>query len=287
MRIAYIIAAHKGYEQLKLLLMHLSDPNNDLYIHIDLKNKDLYDNIKTYIENKNNIFLISNRVDVNWSGFSQVQATINSMKEIKNTEKKYDYISFISGQDFPIKNNKSIEEYLSKNKGKEFIEYSELENVDLFRLKIYNLFRESKNIRKTYMRVIDNILRRIQKPIIKRNNFKGLKLYHGSSWFTITSKCMNYILEYIDRNPMYINYFKYTLCPDEHFFQILILNSKFKNNVINDNLRYIDWRRPANSPRTLDISDIEKLKVSNKLIARKFDLDLNREVIDSIIEHIH
>lgn len=282
MKIAYIIAAHKGNEQLKLLLDCLADDETDIYVHIDLKNENLYKDIKSYTKNNKNIFILSNRINVNWSGFSQVEATLNCMKIIKNSGKKYDYISYISGQDFPIKNNSHIKNFLEKNKSKEFIEYSVLEDIDMFRLKQYNLFRESKNIRKLYMRIIDNIMRRFQKLIINRKNFKNIDLYHGSSWFTITMGCMEYILEYIHNNPKYISDFKYTLCPDEHFFQMIVLNSKFKDNVVNNNLRYIDWKRPANSPRTLDISDLEKLKKSDKLIARKFDIDYSRDLVEAI-----
>ncbi|NGY93813.1 beta-1,6-N-acetylglucosaminyltransferase [Bacillus megaterium] len=37
------------------------------------------------------------------------------------------------------------------------------------------------------------------------------------------------------------NYFKYVLIPDEIFFQTILLNSKFKDEIINDNLTYINW----------------------------------------------
>lgn len=287
MKIAYIISAHKGSEQLKLLLKYLNDKNTDIYIHIDLKSETLYRDIKDSIGGNDNIYLVEDRIDVNWSGFTQVKATLNSMIKIKNSGEKYDYISYISGQDFPIKNNLYIKEFLERNKGKEFIEYSKLGEVDLFRLKKYNFFRESKKIRKKYMRVLDNIFRRLQKLTPNRNNFNNISLYHGSSWFTITEVCMYYILNYIQSNPQYIKDFEYTLCPDEHFFQMIILNSKFKKNVVNNNLRYIDWRRPANSPRVLDITDFDKLKKSDKLIARKFDLDYDKEIINSLDMILH
>lgn len=284
MKIAYIIAAHKNSEQLKLLINKLDYKDNDLYIHIDLKNEKLFYEIDDYTRKYKNIILIKNRINVNWSGFSQVQATINSMKEIVESGINYDYISFISGQDFPIKSNEYISNFLQKNYGKEFMEYRDVDECDLFRLKVYNLFREYKNIRKTYMRVIDNILRRVQKPIIKRNNFININLFHGSSWFTITHSCMKYILNYLDRNPEYLKDFKYTLCPDEHFFQMIVLNSKFKENVKNDNLRYIDWNGCRNSPRTLNITDLDKIEESDKLIARKFDIETDKHIIDLLLQ---
>lgn len=286
MKLAYIISAHQNTEQLKLLINQLSEKNTDIYIHIDYKSNQLFEDIKKYVENMNNIILIEKRVSVNWSGFSQVEATLNLLEEVKRANKEYDYVSFISGQCYPLKSNRFIQQYLEQNKGKEFIEYNKLNDCDLFRLKCYNFFRESKYIRTLWMRIFDNILRRVQKPFIRRKNLKNLSLYHGSQWWTITYDCSLFILNYLKENPWYINDFKYTLCPDEHFFQILIMNSSYAEKVENNNLRYINWKRPANSPEVIVEKDLEKLQKSNKLIARKFDISIDKDIIRYISQNI-
>lgn len=281
-KIAYIILAHKGYEQLNMLINQIADNECDVYIHIDKKNEELYNLLKKKYFRNNNINIIEKRVIVNWSGFSQVEAVLNLLNKVKEKNKSYDYISLISGSCFPIKNNEYIRRFLTENKGYEFIQYRDItyDKADLYRLKCYNFFRENKNIRKLYMRIIDNIIRRVQKPFVKRNNFKGMRLYHGSQWFTITYNCMEYILEYVKRNPWFIEDFKYTLVPDEHFFQMIIMNSKYKYKVKNDNLRYIDWSLGGNSPKNLTLEDLDSINRSTKLIARKFDINIDKKIVE-------
>lgn len=282
MRLAYIISVHKGFEQICLLIDQITDDSIDVYIHVDKNSEKLYCQLQSFYCQRNNVILIEDRVHVNWSGLSQVEATLNLLKAVRDSNEVYDYISFISGQCYPLKSNQYIKEYLEQNTGKEFIEYSRLSERDLFRIRCYNFFREYKYIRTLWMRILDNVLRRLQKPFIRRKNLEGLHLYHGSSWWTITYECAIFILEYLRENPKYFTDFKYTLCPDEHFFQILIMNSEYSNKVVNDNLRYINWKGRANSPEIIKSDDFSQLKASQKLYARKFDINIDENILNRI-----
>ncbi|WP_075983029.1 beta-1,6-N-acetylglucosaminyltransferase [Bacillus massilinigeriensis] len=285
MNLAYIIQAHNGKKQLVELIDTLLDETTDVYLHIDKKSSLLYLELEEIYQYNSKVYLLGERESVNWSGFSQVLATLKLMNAVKESNKNYDYVSLISGQDFPIKTKQYIKSFLLENKGKEFIEYRDIAQ-HYWRLKCYNFFRENRNNRKLYMRIIDNLIRYPQKLFIRRNNFINLDLYFGSQWFTITYNCMLYILEFLKENPDYMKQFSFTSCPDEHFFQILIMNSKFKDKVINNNLRYIDWSSGKNSPEVLTSKDYESLKRSDKLFARKFDINLDINIIEKIIEDI-
>ena len=50
---------------------------------------------------------------------------------------------------------------------------------------------------------------------------------------------------------------------DEMFFQTMLLNSHFKETVVNTNLRKIDWSVPETQPRIWLYGDIELLKTIN------------------------
>ena len=210
-----------------------------------------------------------------------VKATLILLNMVRDSNKKYDYISFISGQDYPIKSKEFIRTFLKKNAGKEFVEFEDISNY-FWRLKCYNFFRENKNNRKLFMRVLDNTIRYPQKLLVRRNNFNNMKLYYGSTWFTITYSCVLYILKYIEDNPEYEKQFKYSSCSDEHFFQMIIMNSHYKDSVVNNNLRYTDWSNGGNSPKTLTIKDYDKLKNSDKLYARKFNSDIDKDIIEML-----
>jgi|GEM_PF-15179 len=283
MNLAYIIQAHTGENQLISLINQLSDADTDIFLHVDKKNDELYVNLLNYYSDTSNIYFVKVRGGVNWSGFSMVEATLKLMNMVRSIGKKYNYISFISGQDYPIKSNEYIKKYLTENQGKEFIEFRDIAH-HFWRLKCYSFFRENKNNRKLYMRILDNVIRYPQKKMFTRNNFKNMKLYYGSTWFTITYDCMLYILSYLQDNPEYIKQYNHTSCSDEHFFQMIVMNSHFKNNVVNNNQRYIDWSNGGNSPKALTVKDYDNLKNSDKLYARKFNYEIDKDITEMLSE---
>lgn len=279
MKLAFLIQAHKSSRQLIKLIELLNSNNCSIYLHIDKKNQKLFEEIKRFEYKYKNLYLCKNRINVIWSGFSQVEATLELMKMVKFEENKYDYVSLISGEDLLIKSIEEFKKFLYENKGKEFIEFEDI-LYKKWRLKKFNFFRENMNNRKILFRIFDNIIR-FSQPF-ERNNLKIFKnLYTGSSWFTLTREAVEYILE---KSTLEMRMeFRYTACSDEHYFQTILLNSHFKNNIDNNNLRYIKWSQGKNSPDILLKNDLPFInKQTNKFIARKFDLNIDAEIIEEL-----
>jgi len=101
---------------------------------------------------------------------------------------------------------------------------------------------------------------------------KDLKYYFGSSWWSLNTKSIKYILNYYESNQQFNNIFKYADASDEMYFQTILLNSTFKKECVNKNLRYIDWDRKREWPAILDENDFLKIKNTNNLFARKFSI---------------
>ena len=279
MKLAYIIQAHKGFKQLKLLIDVLSI-ESDIYIHIDLKNQELYQQLRSHYQSKINIFIISERVSVNWSGFSQIEATLKLLEKTQN--KNYDYISLLSGQDFPIKSYSEIINFLEKKPTREFVHIAKDYKNYEWRILRYSPWSENPNIRKFPLNKINSISIKLQNLFhIQKQFFKEEDIYMGSSWFTLTDNAVKYLLNNI--NNELIEGYKKTTCSDEHFIQTILMNSEFKDRVVGDNLTYIDWSEGNPNPKILTIDDLQKLKTSSKLFARKFDLDIDKEIIFKII----
>ena len=94
---------------------------------------------------------------------------------------------------------------------------------------------------------------------------------------------VDWILIYLRNHHYYISYFKHCSTPDESFFQTLVMNSPYKDKR-KDYLHYIDWSEGKSSPKTLTMEDVEKLKNSDKLMARKFDIKFDREILDKFLK---
>src|SRR5215467_7808776 len=122
MRVACLIMAHKDPLQIERLLKKFDHPSFDFYIHLDKKiNKKRF----SFLENLNRVHFIEKRVKVRWASFSFVKAILSSFQEVFDTGIKYDFVSVMSGQDYPIKPISSIHSILERNIGKNFICYEE------------------------------------------------------------------------------------------------------------------------------------------------------------------
>lgn len=263
----YLILAHTNPKQLKRLLNVLQD---DIFVHIDKKAK-----IEDYYFKRENITYIQNRVNVNWGGYSMVQATLNLINEsYKN--KKYDYFTLLSGLDYPIKDEDSFNKYLKMNYPCNYIEYSKINNDEGMlkrRYLKYKLFDKRTCITCFIQKLFDHMY-------YSRRPYKNLAIYKGSQWWCLSREGIEYILNYINKNKSVINYFKHTDIPDEMFFQSILLSSR--NLIIkNDNLRYI--RLYSYHPDILMCSDYSKIRsLSKKFFARKFDVNKDEEILNML-----
>ena len=52
------------------------------------------------------------------------------------------------------------------------------------------------------------------------------------------------------RAPEILEFFKHTVCPDESFFQTIVMNSPFKTTQKN-NLTFVDWSEGKRNQRLL------------------------------------
>jgi len=86
-------------------------------------------------------------------------------------------------------------------------------------------------------------------------------------------------------NRSFVRFFRHVLIPDELFFQTIVMNSRFRDDVVNDTLHYVDWDADP-GPAILTVADVDRIETSGKLFARKFDVAVDSEVLDLLDEHI-
>lgn len=93
------------------------------------------------------------------------------------------------------------------------------------------------------------------------------------------------MLAYLKQHQSFVKYLFNSLNPDESIFQTLLMISPYKATRC-DYLHYVDWSerigKPRNSPNTLVLGDYEKIKKSGYLMARKFDVNVDKEIITKL-----
>ena len=294
MNYIYAIICHKCTNPLIFTVNKLlSSEKSIVIIHVDAKaTSEEFEKINLVLGSYKNLKIVSraDSINVNWGSFSQIEVMLLLMREAR--EYKFEYFSLISGDDIPVSSNEEREFFFVKSyqEKKEFIGFTPKHNAeDRLAIKYPNLFfSKSKTI---YSRILKKLCLSFLR-IFAKNKISSLpKLYKGSNWFTLTDSLIDYILDYVDNNPEYVECFKKSFCADEVFFHTIIFNSlDFRKEIsgINDNLddcvmskRYIDWKTGPDYPRTLDESDFDKIRKSNFLFARKVKNNLPLDILEN------
>jgi hypothetical protein len=277
MKVAHLILAHKNPAQLERLLKAMTHPEFSFFIHIDKK---IDQTAFQYLEKLSNVIFINNRVNIYWAGYGTIQATLNGFEEI--LPYKFDYINVISAQDFPIKTASEIYQYIYERRGTEFITCESIDSEwkeAAPRVRQYHFVNWHFPGKYKLGKLVSKILPQRKFPL-------PYSIVGRANWFTLTNNAATYVLDFLQKHQEVKRYFKYCWGADEFIFATILFNSHFKPRIKN-NLVYVDWEgQTKGHPRILEVMDYEKLKTSDKLFARKFDLAVCSEIIDKLEDFI-
>jgi hypothetical protein len=114
----------------------------------------------------------------------------------------------------------------------------------------------------------------------------GLTCYAGTQWTTLRRACAEYAAEQVRADGPLIRWFRRTICSDEAVVQTLLVNNG-RLRFVNDDLRYMDFAGSRDGrPRTLTVEDLPRLTGGPFYFARKFDLQRDARVLDLLDERI-
>ena len=284
-RHAYLIMIHNNLPQFEILLQCLDYEKNDIYVHVDKKLKEFSPEKYKNIIKKGNLFILSKRINIKWGGFTQIECELELLKEA--TKRKHSYYHLISGADMPLKTQNDIYNFFENHYGMEFIHFDEKNLRKEYRNRInkYYLFTGKK--KSIIKKIINKLFLLLQ---FKKNRIDNdIVLGKGANWFTITDKLANYV---VSNEKNIKKMYKYTVTADEMFLQTLVLNSEFKEKLYNQNfnddyssiLYCIDWKR--GNPYVYKEQDFNELINSKMLFARKFDINIDKNIILKIKNYI-
>ncbi|TWP28727.1 hypothetical protein ETU09_05265 [Apibacter muscae] len=277
-----LIHAHKNLDYLNRLIDALDYPAFTIYVNIDKKSNINIDKISS------KAILVKKRVSVVWGEYSQVESALNSLRQIVEEQKDFSHVIFISGQDYPIRSNFDIDEFFNNNLSNNFLEYFLVTENNKYHEYLYRVDRKHYPSHRIIERKFHTAYKLLYKFLTKKeykikmiNNYT---CYWGSQWWNLSKEVIEFLLQVADDKKI-INFFKTTWCSDEVFFQVALLNSHFKDKIINNNLRYIDWTNCRNSPRNLDSNDFENIINSEALFCRKMEIGLSDSLVNLLEKH--
>jgi hypothetical protein len=281
MALAYVILAHRNPRQLARLVERLSTPEDVVFVHIDRK-VDVKPFRDAFAELPTPPILLRRRVRQHWSTYGHVKATMLGIRAVLRSKRNFSHILLLTGQDYPIRSTDNIQQFFANAEGRSYISWSAGEGRQpsdaeragnakwLWSGRMGRLLRWHVYIGSHHYEFRGGI-RRIP---------RGLVPYQGLAYWSLTPEAAAYCLRTVRRRPSLRWFFTFTFGSDEFLFQMLLLASPLRGTLVNEDLRFLNWS--GFHPKTLGMQDLEDMRGSAKLFARKFDADLDSEVLDAL-----
>jgi hypothetical protein len=309
-QILYLIASHTNPDQVLRLVQTIQANSANAYvlIHHDVAGSTLDDSVFKAMER---VHLLERSIPVQWGEFSLVEMELYCIDWLFANSIQFDWLIFLSGQDYPIQPFSDIEQFLSTTEYDGFMEYflaTEPPQASTqrrlrwkhdtgFKRFFYHYFKlplpSSLNSLLFWLGRI-NPLQFLFTLVVDRHGAKlgvrcktpfndTFQCYAGSQWHTLSYHCIKYIHEFVQQYPAIVNHYRHTLIPDESFFQTILLNQP-SLKILNNNKRYIDWN--GSKPEILKSQDFDRLIDSDCHFARKLDLTADTQLFDRLDQHI-
>lgn len=281
---------HKKTKPLSMMVDFFSkNRSNKIIIHVDSKS-DI--NEFSCFSAYSNVILLSERHNVLWGGVGMVSATISLLKEALNH--KFDYLFLLSGDDLVCVDERYLDDFLNNINLFNLIHYQDERNGyvnpdNRVKYRYPSFFFKKESNRLDYLRRLFFKLFKFSRINKEYHNFisSGHRFYKGSQWFGLNHKTVSDIILFLNENSWYLDLYRDSLIPDEVFFHTLIkyigINDLYSDKTkVSDALRYTDWITGPDYPRSLDYDDVDKIKKSGCLFARKFKHDTSVHLFDEL-----
>ena len=273
--IAYFLLVHRFPEQFKRLFRAIYDPGNQYVVHIDKSSgAALADDLSAFLAPYRGVEILPAQ-DALWGGYSLVDAELRGMARLIAMDGGWSHYINLSGQDFPLKSQDYIRQFFAANPGKQFIRALDQrkERPDTMN-RISHVFTEGNGV--------------MIPTGIPRSYLPGDTPFIGTQWKAVTRSFCEYVC-HDPRADRFKTFYRDSFIADEAFFQTVMMNSGDQGMVMNDDLRMIDWVPDGDiklRPRDYEAADIDQLRRSPDLFARKFNAENDPDVLTLLEQHL-
>jgi Core-2/I-Branching enzyme len=302
-KLACIVLAHRGPEQVALLLSTLRHPKVAVFLHVDRRARLAPFTRALWEAGVREVALLPQRAS-RWGGAEVVDATLDGLA--RGRAEGCDYFVLISGQDFPLRPVAQIVDFFEVEPTRSYVHHFDLptpsphwhlggrDRTDFYTYSILGRRAtciprgEDVSFLSWKGRVLNELLR-IRSAFKPRRRFPPyLRPFGGSCWWNLSRDAADHVLRFVDEHPDYRQYHVHTLCADELFFHSILAGTHFagRHEIISDALRFMVWPEGAKHPRTLRVDDLPAMIQSGKLFARKVDMAAHRTVVACLAERV-
>lgn len=273
--IGYFLLVHRFPEQFKRLFRAIYAPGNQYVVHVDKSSgAAMADDIAAFLEPYQGAVMLD-RQDALWGGYSLVDAELRGMALLLKMDPRWTHYINLSGQDFPLKSQDYIRQFFAANPAKQFIRALDQrkDRPDTMN-RISHMFTEARGM--------------VAPTGIARSFLAGDTPFIGTQWKAVTRSFCQYVC-HDPRAERFKTFYRNSFIADEAFFQTVIMNSGDQGEVMNDDLRMIDWVPDGDiklRPRDYGVADFDTLRFSPNLFARKFNAEDDPQILTLLERHL-
>lgn len=313
---ACLIMGHKNPLQIiRLAKALIKSEENNVFIHLDsMMTKEDIVCVNSFCAESKAVHLCSKRIHGVLDRRSLVDIVFIMISEVKKIEEHknehYAYYLLFSGQDYLVKNINYINDELIKSYPKPFIDCTPYDKNNWIYHKFiyckaslqYNdwITRHfSKGLIRSVFRVSAIILTRILSSI-RKDSYSKLKkenvsLYGGSAWWILPDIVIEFIFyKYNNKDKVSELILNESSTPEETYFQTMSMMSPISNMIdinpkgmILQNSKtwayFFDEEKAFKGhPYIFTMKEYDKLKGCNFWFARKFDTQIDEEILDKL-----
>jgi hypothetical protein len=249
LRVVYFIASHVNPDQIVRLVRacRSGSPNSRVLLHHDYT--DSYLDPQT-VRGFGNVDLLPPDGRVRWGLFDTCAVILRCMRWLLDHH-EFDWVVYLSGQDYPIRPVAAIENDLAHASHDGYLQAKSIRDIDWHagparylyqyfkvpRLRGWRTLRYWANRHET-ARLAEGKLPLVCIARRQGSGFRlGLRAFHspfrdgvrcvkGSSWWTLNRRCVNYMVARAEQYPALIRYYRRVgFAPNESFFQTILLSN--------------------------------------------------------------
>jgi hypothetical protein len=311
-RVVYFIASHVNPDQVLRLAracLRGGSPGSRVLIHHDYNVSHLD---RAAVERLGNVDLLEQSTRIVRGFFSMCRMVESSMRWLLD-HRDFDWVVYLSGQDYPLQPPAEIESFLAATPYDGFLDALPVEQRDWVigpQRYLYQYYRVPAFAGEAVRRAIAPRQRaaraagRMPRLLIPQEPkhrgprvgvrpffgpFRdGFRCYMGSCWWTLNRRCVRQMIRDFDARPDLVRYYqRIQFAPNESFYLTLLCNRPELNLLTTDNKRFLRWTTPETShPDTLVTDDFHALVSSGHHFGRKFDQAKDGRILDLLDAHM-
>jgi hypothetical protein len=275
-RLGYVVLAHRAPAQVARLVRRLQPAATGVAVHLDRRApRAVARELRARLGGLERVGLVA-RHPTPWGGFGLVRATLEGVAWLLTRDPAPDHVFLLSGQDYPVKPPEEVSHALAAAGpgGGSSMEWWPVPGNPGWTGQNGGLDRvEFRWVR---------ILGRTRRVGPRRPLPPGLRVYGGSQWWGLSAACLREVLVAVARRDPRVRLLRRALIPDELFFQTLLVESPLGPSIARAQTSYAAWDAEIRHPLVLGRDALPALRATPMPFARKFDLEVDPEVLDRI-----